>query len=1437
MSKVEPDCLMSALYSLQVDLTQTSKNPPSSEMSSPLNSIDVSELISSLLLCTSCSHCSPSPSDSDKSAIIFYAYKSLSALISLNPLLPSPSLARACLRKEVWDNILGVLGRDSPVDVVTLACKCLFYLTESDLHSSALMNDNADSADSVDSRFQSSDSQKSRSRRNSFEDSSPPEEAPPVFPIDRAISAVVEHITSAVLATQRWSVATISNILSLDNSSLNTLTSSGGLMILTSLLNSSDDDTKSHASYALQSAVTISNHSETLLNNIATSLDYNTMSTLLSPNTSTDNIIKTTAGLLGTLLLPITSISNNQPTSTNHPSYTIAINLHTPRVIQSLVALLTSSSTTSVLVCLAGIANANGGSDILPKTDLGNLCMTLLSNTPSDSDNKHLLQQILTTFTPDTQNPTTTLSSMLRGNLLSAAHTLIQSFIVNPSTSFELLLTALDAGVVSLILNALSVPSTPADECSNLEMLAILGKIAYSPSSPAPEVAKERYESSINYYEMVHNSDVVSSLTKFLVISDDLFDMPESQKQIKCNSIKATLSILSSFTHNAADKKITTEIVHSLFLPSPSVIQSLLVQPPSPSLLSPTLEIFAKVCENAPSPVLPQLASCAACSIVPDMLSNAQSMADYDSFLLCLSIVTSTGSHAPPTSTVGRSSINTIKQALERPNCPELVRKKCVYALESLSINSSLWTAIGSCLSSLTAALLEERPQSRGVSKSKDSQLEAACLTTIARIIPLPSNASMAAQSGIAIPLSSFVTSNPPLARQALEVLHAMCRHKIARVTPSGHSLINQGVLKAACYALTSFPKSDALALKSLEILSECLGDKEAYSDTNSAAIIEAVNHEPNIVRVLCASLGLSIARSMNMDPDIFLDVYSKWKTQFNDEHSEMVRKVLFAFAAHYTRDDGVFWTNFGYGDIEGETPSENVVVVSAMCCDMLSEMEGMEEGNLGEEGEFAKKAPLVKNKLLAGLAKCLKNGTVELEDTIVNYELFDKAVNATALDPGSPMISELLENYSNACVKALLQSEDCLKATSTMLSHSDARASSAAANIFATALGVKAKQTVGAVQKAGVRETVMKGLSEIAFSSSKALAALNGLAAMGLSDYEATTLSVSLTTSLVNEVVAKEGDLSDDDEVYKLLCLLSSSKAGLKTVTSLGGLVALSLLASKGKVSALQCLLAADASQVIESEGHLSAVNVVCNRSDGVEAVRFALRLLTSLFAPAISDDCWPAVDKSVELILSSDPDHVCDCLKLLIASAHSVSSKKKLLESNESGLGAKLSSMLLGETSALSVELLTALVPHLPVESASSCLTNFLSVLTFPTAGPDSTNSVLTSLHHLPLTADLLPSVIASVTPHLKSPATISSASFLLLNLEIPQPSTSSIAECLLAVLEAKQTLTDDAVTLLCKLTRDEEIKNQFREQIGGFVEGIEGRGGDILRGRFKE
>ena len=120
----------------------------------------------------------------------------------------------------------------------------------------------------------------------------------------------------------------------------------------------------------------------------------------------------------------------------------------------------------------------------------------------------------------------------------------------------------------------------------------------------------------------------------------------------------------------------------------------------------------------------------------------------------------------------------------------------------------------------------------------------------------------------------------------------------------------------------------------------------------------------------------------------------------------------------------------------------------------------------------------------------------------------------------------------------------------------------------------------------------------------------------MGLSDCEASTLSVSLTTRLVDEVVAKEGGLADDDEVYKLLCLLSSSEAGLKTVTSLGGLVALSLLASKGKVSALQCLLAADAKQVIESEGEREVVA-------GIKIHLYSILMSSLLLRPPVRGQC----------------------------------------------------------------------------------------------------------------------------------------------------------------------------------------------------------------------
>ena len=129
----------------------------------------------------------------------------------------------------------------------------------------------------------------------------------------------------------------------------------------------------------------------------------------------------------------------------------------------------------------------------------------------------------------------------------------------------------------------------------------------------------------------------------------------------------------------------------------------------------------------------------------------------------------------------------------------------------------------------------------------------------------------------------------------------------------------------------------------------------------------------------------------------------------------------------------------------------------------------------------------------------------------------------------------------------------------------------------------------------------------------------------------ESDELAERLTPSLVELVVGKDGELEDDSDVVSVLCGLGSGPS-LSRVEDGGGLVALSLLASKGKVKPLRCLSAADVGKVVESGGHLSAVNVVCNRGSGPEeSVFLSLFLLTSLYSPSTADDVRPALQVSV--------------------------------------------------------------------------------------------------------------------------------------------------------------------------------------------------------------
>ena len=124
-----PSRLISALHSFQTDLSQVGKVSQGNVTESPLDNIDAPQLIRCLLKFTN-----PTPelvrscSFVQKSTIIYYAYKTLSTLVSVICPLRSAKLARFCFTSSpsLVDNVLGVLedssdGQDA--EVVTLAAK------------------------------------------------------------------------------------------------------------------------------------------------------------------------------------------------------------------------------------------------------------------------------------------------------------------------------------------------------------------------------------------------------------------------------------------------------------------------------------------------------------------------------------------------------------------------------------------------------------------------------------------------------------------------------------------------------------------------------------------------------------------------------------------------------------------------------------------------------------------------------------------------------------------------------------------------------------------------------------------------------------------------------------------------------------------------------------------------------------------------------------------------------------------------------------------------------------------------------------------------------------------------------------------------------------------------------------------------------------------
>jgi len=235
--------------------------------------------------------------------------------------------------------------------------------------------------------------------------------------------------------------------------------------------------------------------------------------------------------------------------------------------------------------------------------------------------------------------------------------------------------------------------------------------------------------------------------------------------------------------------------------------------------------------------------------------------------------------------------------SVEQIETQEALKSECINALESLSKNAALWSAISTDALPSIVAYLHSSCET-GISKISLPETRSSALRAILRIVQVPSHAVSAAEAGLAEPLGRMLKSNNLLRARGqdvdevmqslgMEVLHVL----VSRPESRRHCKLLQGdTLQAICSAI-GFSASDQtisqsnsvghIVLLGLEILLFTLGDVEALGGGDTAVILQspgaiafldAVASEGCFVRSLCSTLlektGMKIKSHDSADGD-----------------------------------------------------------------------------------------------------------------------------------------------------------------------------------------------------------------------------------------------------------------------------------------------------------------------------------------------------------------------------------------------------------------------------------------------------------------------------------------------------------------------------------------------------------------------------------------
>lgn len=323
----------------------------------------------------------------------------------------------------------------------------------------------------------------------------------------------------------------------------------------------------------------------------------------------------------------------------------------------------------------------------------------------------------------------------------------------------------------------------------------------------------------------------------------------------------------------------------------PSLLPTMLVGGFGEGSILSALRLSLAIAQNGSKDEHAKLALSGILVPISDSLRAALSGGDLYRFSASLALVRFCGPHVAAGQGGGiesvRDAIRVATNVLTLPVNPEAsieqmetqdsLKSECIAALESLSRNASLWSAISTEALPSIVQFLHATAGLKANGNARRQTTRCTALRAVLQIVQVPSHGVSAAQAGIVDPLGKLLRSGSATSQEdevpmlALEILHVIASNQQARQKAR---FLESGLVRSICSALgksaADEPKKPTdsradVTFLGLNILHAILSDIESGLECQmvlqsqaASAFLDAVASEPQFVRALCATLLLS---------------------------------------------------------------------------------------------------------------------------------------------------------------------------------------------------------------------------------------------------------------------------------------------------------------------------------------------------------------------------------------------------------------------------------------------------------------------------------------------------------------------------------------------------------------------------------------------------